>query len=97
MRLNFYDDTRCKRDDEFDTEVFVSHHVYTDNGPTYPQDRRFMRHQDLEKFDVVRCVRCNKLMTGGRYREDRNVRTCNDCYREQLLEDIIRLMDERGL
>ncbi len=87
--LNFNKDTSYKKTDEFDTEVFVSHHVYTDNGLTYRQDKRFMRHEELEKYGVVRCTRCGKLMTGG-YSDDKN-RYCNMCHTERVLQDIVKI------
>ena len=87
-KLNMLDDTRNKRTDEYDTEVLVSYSKYTDEGPSYPQDLRYMRSSDIGKFDnVVKCDRCGKYMTGGV--SDNTGRYCNACERERTLRSII--------
>lgn len=93
--LSFNKDTNYKKTDEFDTEVFISRQVYTDNGLTHPQFRRFMRHEELEKFGVVQCARCGVFMTGG-YSDDKN-RYCNMCHTEIVLQDALKIVEKRGL
>lgn len=89
MNFNFYSDTSHKRTDEFDVEVLVTRRIYTDNGPSYPQEERYMRQEDLERFEVVRCTRCGRYMTGGVTRLEDRKRYCNDCNRTLICREIL--------
>lgn len=85
-RLN---NTRPRKDGEYNIPVLITFSTYTDNGPGYEQQTRFARASDLDDLQLIKCIDCGRLMDGGRYANDKTKQQCYTCYKEGLLRDIL--------
>lgn len=75
--------------------ILLTYSVYSDAGPDYKQRIRFAKPEDLDKLKLIKCIRCNQLMDGGRYRNDSKKQMCYSCHRETTLEEIFNALDTR--
>lgn len=89
--------TKVRKDDEYNIPVMYTQSVYTDNGPSYEQRTRFAKKKEVEGSGLLRCIDCGVYMDGGRYTTDETKQQCYRCDKESTLREIMRLMDKKGI
>lgn len=73
--------------------ILLTYNTYSDAGPDYEQRTRYAKSEDLEKLQLKKCVRCGRLMDGGKCRNDLNKQMCYICAKETTLEECFNLID----